>query len=179
MKVAVLAYGFGTRLGELHSLKANGSHRKVSHFMAHHEPLRQIDSPNLLWLWAKADVVRTFFQLSSLNSDFTVSLKTGEIEWHNRAEENWKVTLVDTGLNSMTGGRLGRLKKLLAEETFMLTYGDGLSNLDVNALIACHKANAKMVTVTTVHPGARFGELDIEDCVVKSFKKNHKQNRVG
>jgi glucose-1-phosphate cytidylyltransferase len=98
-------------------------------------------------------------------------MKTGDVEWHNRAEHDWRITLVDTGLNSMTGGRLGRLKSLLSDETFMLTYGDGLSDVDVSELLAFHKSNHKMVTVTTVHPGARFGELDIEKNNVKSFKE--------
>ena len=74
----------------------------------------------VLALGYKADVVKTIFLITPPNSDFTVSLKTGEIEWHNRGEQDWKVTLVDTGLHSMTGGRLGRLKEMLAEDTLCL-----------------------------------------------------------
>ena len=98
-------------------------------------------------------------------------MKTGDIVWHNRVEEDWKVTLVDTGLTSMTGGRLGRLKSLLADEAFLLTYGDGVSDVDIKALVDFHNSSNKMVTVTTVHPGARFGELDIEKNEVRSFKE--------
>jgi glucose-1-phosphate cytidylyltransferase len=175
MKVVILAGGFGTRLAELTGevpkpMVPIGRYPILWHIMNHYAKFGYNEF--VLALGYKADVVKNYFlNYPPLNSDFTVSLKTGEIEWHNRSEQNWKVTLVDTGLNSMTGGRLGRLKEMLAGETFMLTYGDGLSNVDVDALINCHKANAKMVTVTTVHPAARFGELDIDDCVVKSFKE--------
>ena len=175
MKVVILAGGFGTRLAELTGevpkpMVPIGRYPILWHIMNHYAKFGYNEF--VLALGYKADVVKNYFlNYPSLNSDFTVSLKTGEIEWHSRGEQNWKVTLVDTGLHSMTGGRIGRLKEMLAGETFMLTYGDGLSNVDVDALINCHKANAKMVTVTTVHPGARFGELDIDDCVVKSFKE--------
>jgi len=175
MKVVILAGGFGTRLAELTGevpkpMVPIGRYPILWHIMNHYAKFGYNEF--VLALGYKADVVKNYFlNYPSLNSDFTVSLKTGEIEWHSRGEQNWKVTLVDTGLHTMTGGRIGRLKEMLAGETFMLTYGDGLSNVDVDALINCHKANAKMVTVTTVHPGARFGELDIDDCVVKSFKE--------
>jgi len=175
MKVVILAGGFGTRLAELTGevpkpMVPIGRYPILWHIMNHYAKFGYNEF--VLALGYMADVVKNYFlNYPSLNSDFTVSLKTGEIEWHSRSEQNWKVTLVDTGLHSMTGGRIGRLKEMLAGETFMLTYGDGLSNVDVDALINCHKANAKMVTVTTVHPGARFGELDIDDCVVKSFKE--------
>ena len=126
----------------------------------------------VLALGYKADVIKNYFlNYPSLNSDFTISMRTGEVEWHNRAEQNWKVTLVDTGIDSMTGGRLSRLKKVLAGETFMLTYGDGVSDVDVDALVKFHRQKNKMVTITTVRPSARFGELDIDNSVVKSFKE--------
>ena len=175
MKVVILAGGFGTRLAELTGdvpkpMVPIGRSPILWHIMNHYAKYGYNEF--VLALGYKADVVKNYFlNYPSLNSDFTVSLKTGEIEWHNRGKQDWKVTLVDTGLHSMTGGRLGRLKEMLSEDTFMLTYGDGLSNVDIDALVNCHKDNAKMVTVTTVHPGARFGELDIDDNVVKSFKE--------
>lgn len=175
MKVVILAGGFGTRLAELTGevpkpMVPIGRSPILWHIMNHYAKYGYNEF--VLALGYKADVVKNYFlNYPSLNSDFTVSLKTGEIKWHNRGEQDWKVTLVDTGLHSMTGGRLGRLKEMLAEDTFMLTYGDGLSNVDIDALVNCHKESAKMVTVTTVHPGARFGELDIDDSVVKSFKE--------
>lgn len=175
MKVVILAGGFGTRLAELTGsipkpMVPIGGKPILWHIMNHYSKYGYDEF--VLALGYKAEVIKSFFlDYPSLDSDFTISLKSGEIEWHNRSEQSWKVTLVDTGLNSMTGGRLGRLRSFLADETFMLTYGDGLSNVDIGALVDCHKESKKMVTVTTVHPGARFGELDIQDNKVKSFRE--------
>jgi len=175
MKVVILAGGFGTRLAELTGeipkpMVPVGGKPILWHIMNHYSKFGYNEF--VLALGYKAEIIKHYFlNYPSLNSDFTVCMKTGDVEWHNRVEQNWKVTLVDTGLNSMTGGRLGRLRSLLADETFMLTYGDGLSDVDITALLALHARNNKMVTVTTVHPGARFGELDIEKNKVKSFKE--------
>lgn len=175
MKVVILAGGFGTRLAELTGeipkpMVPVGGKPILWHIMNHYAKFGYHEF--VLALGYKAEIIKHYFlNYPSLNSDFTICMKTGAIEWHNRVEQNWKVTLVDTGLNSMTGGRLGRLRSVLADETFMLTYGDGLSDVDVTALLNFHESNNKMVTVTTVHPGARFGELDIEKNEVKSFKE--------
>jgi len=175
MKVVILAGGFGTRLAELTGeipkpMVPVGGKPILWHIMNHYAKFGHNEF--VLALGYKAEIIKHYFlNYPSLNSDFTVCMKTGAVEWHNRVEQNWKVTLVDTGLKSMTGGRLGRLRSVLADETFMLTYGDGLSDVDVTALLDFHESNNKMVTVTTVHPGARFGELDIEKNEVKSFKE--------
>ena len=175
MKVVILAGGLGTRLAELTGeipkpMVPVGGKPILWHIMNHYAKFGYDEF--VLALGYKAEIIKHYFlNYPSLNSDFTFCMKTGDIEWHNRVEQNWKVTLVDTGLNSMTGGRLGRLRSLLADETFMLTYGDGLSNIDIAGLRNFHENNNKMVTVTTVHPGARFGELDIEKNEVLSFKE--------
>lgn len=175
MKVVILAGGFGTRLAELTGeipkpMVPIGGKPILWHIMNHYAKFGY--SEFVLALGYKAEIIKNYFlNYPSLNSDFTICMKTGAVEWHNRVEQNWKVTLVDTGLHSMTGGRLGRLKSVLADETFMLTYGDGLSDVDISDLRNFHEKNNKMVTVTTVHPGARFGELDIEKNEVKSFKE--------
>lgn len=175
MKVVILAGGFGTRLAELTGeipkpMVPVGGKPILWHIMNHYAKFGYNEF--VLALGYKAEIIKHYFlNYPSLNSDFTVCMKTGAVEWHNRVEQNWKVTLVDTGINSMTGGRLGRLRSVLADETFMLTYGDGLSDVDITALLDFHESNNKMVTVTTVHPGARFGELDIEKNEVKSFKE--------
>jgi glucose-1-phosphate cytidylyltransferase len=175
MKVVILAGGFGTRLAELTGeipkpMVPIGQKPILWHIMNHYAKFGYNEF--ILALGYKADIIKNYFlNYPLLNSDFTISMKTGEVEWHNRAEQNWKVTLVDTGIDSKTGGRLGRLKKVLTGATFMLTYGDGVSDVDINALVNCHKQKKKMVTVTTVRPGARFGELDIDDNIVKSFKE--------
>lgn len=175
MKVVILAGGFGTRLAELTGevpkpMVPIGGKPILWHIMNHYAKFGYDEF--VLALGYKADVIKSYFlNYPSLNSDFTISLKTGEVEWHNRVDHNWKVTLVDTGLDTMTGGRLRRLREVIAGETFMLTYGDGVSDVDVSALVNFHMQKNKMVTVTTVRPGARFGELDIDDSVVKSFKE--------
>jgi len=175
MKVVILAGGFGTRLAELTGdlpkpMVPIGDKPILWHIMNHYAKFGYKDF--VLALGYKAEVIKHFFlNYPSLNSDFTICMRTGDIEWHNRVEQDWKVTLVDTGLNSMTGGRLGRLSKVLGDETFMLTYGDGVSDVDISALVEFHKTHNKMVTVTTVHPGARFGELDLKENAVTSFKE--------
>jgi glucose-1-phosphate cytidylyltransferase len=120
----------------------------------------------------KADVIKEYFlNYRTLNSDFTVDLSNGGIVAHQQDAVDWKVTLVDTGLNSMTGGRVKRMQDFIGDETFLLTYGDGVADIDIDALVKFHKSHGKMVTVSAVHPGARFGELDINNNVVTSFKE--------
>jgi glucose-1-phosphate cytidylyltransferase len=175
MKVVILAGGFGTRLSELTGeipkpMVPIGQRPILWHIMNHYAKYGYNEF--VLALGYKAEIIKDFFlNYPTLNSDFTIFMKTGDVDWHNRVNEDWKVTLVDTGLKSMTGGRLRRLKSILADEPFLLTYGDGLSDVDIKALVDFHNSSNKMVTVTTVHPGARFGELDIEKNEVRSFKE--------
>ncbi len=176
MKVVILAGGFGTRLAELTGdipkpMVPIGNIPILWHIMNHYSKFNYNEF--IIALGYKSEVIKNFFiNYPALNSDFTISMKSGEINWINRAKVDWNVTLVDTGLNTMTGGRLGRLRDFLSEETFLLTYGDGLCDVDINNLVQSHKKNNKLVTVTTVRPGAaRFGELEIEGNEVKSFKE--------
>ena len=124
-----------------------------------------------LALGYKADFIKDYFlKYNSLNNDFSVNLKNGKIEINDIIEENWNINLTDTGLNTMTGGRLLRLKESLKnEETFMLTYGDGVSNVDLTRLLKFHKSHGKIATVTAVRPPVRFGELIINDNKVEEF----------
>ncbi len=175
MKVVILAGGFGTRLSELTGeipkpMVPIGQRPILWHIMNHYAKYGYNEF--VLALGYKAEIIKHFFlNYPTLNSDFTIDMRTGDVDWHNRVNEDWKVTLVDTGLKSMTGGRLRRLKSILADEPFLLTYGDGVSDVDIKALVDFHNTSNKMVTVTTVHPGARFGELDIEQNEVRSFKE--------
>lgn len=175
MKVVILAGGFGTRLSELTGeipkpMVPIGQRPILWHIMNHYAKYGYKEF--VLALGYKAEIIKYFFlNYPTLNSDFTIDMRTGDVDWHNRVNEDWKVTLVDTGLKSMTGGRLRRLKSILADEPFLLTYGDGVSDVDIKALVDFHNTSNKMVTVTTVHPGARFGELDIEQNEVRSFKE--------
>jgi len=175
MKIVILAGGLGTRLAEMTGevpkpMVLVGGYPILWHIMNIYASKGFTDF--VIALGYKADVIKQYFlNYSSLNSDFTIDMGRGSVEWHNEAQENWRVTLVDTGMDTMTGGRIRRLKEFLDDEPFMLTYGDGVADIDVGALHDFHRANGKMVTVSTVHPGARFGELDLDGTIVKSFKE--------
>ncbi|WP_292468822.1 glucose-1-phosphate cytidylyltransferase [Methanolobus sp.] len=176
MKVVILAGGFGTRLAEYTDVIP--------------KPMVDVGGRPILWhimniyasygynefvvaLGYKGEVIKEYFlNYYSLNSDFTVDLKNGYIEHIHKKPVDWKVTLIDTGLSTMTGGRLKRLKEYIGNETFMLTYGDGVADVDVGELVKYHREHGKIATVTAVHPAARFGELVVSDEQnVMSFKE--------
>ena len=175
MKVIILAGGLGTRLGELTERKP--------------KPMIEIGNKPILWhimkiyasfgfnefivaLGYKSLEIKNFFSNYALNTkDFEIDMATGNINFLDKDDLNWKVTLVDTGLNTMTGGRIKRLKDFINEETFMLTYGDGVADINIRELFHFHKKNKKIVTVTAVRPIARFGELVIEDTLVRDFQE--------
>ena len=175
MKVIILAGGFGTRLSEYTEnipkpMVTIGDKPILWHIMNHFSIYGHNDF--FLALGYKAQKVKEYFlNYRSLNSDYTINLRSGSITPHQIEDINWNVTLVDTGLNSMTGGRVKRMKEFIGNEPFLLTYGDGLSNVNLTDLINFHKSHGKMVTVTAVHPGARFGELDINNDQVLNFKE--------
>ena len=100
-----------------------------------------------------------------------IDLGSGNLTAHQKDNVDWKVTLVNTGLNSMTGGRVKRMKSFIGNETFLLTYGDGLADIDIATLVDFHNSHGKMVTVSAVHPGARFGEINMDGNIVTSFKE--------
>jgi len=174
MKVIILAGGWGTRLGQ--------------QVEAIPKPMVLIGNKPILWhimkiyshygfnefvicLGVRADVIKSYFyQYNKINSDFTIDLSSGDIEYHSsHIECEWKVTLVDTGLNTLKGGRIKRVEKYLDSEINMLTYGDGLADIDLNKLLDFHKSHNKIVTVTGVHRPSRFGELLEEDGQARSF----------
>jgi glucose-1-phosphate cytidylyltransferase len=173
MKVVILAGGYGTRLAEFTDVIPKpmvpvGGKPILLHIMQTYAS--RGFNEFILALGYKADVIKQYFlNYASINSDFTVSMSDGCIEFHNSSSLDWKVTLVDTGLNTMTGGRVKRLKDHINDETFMLTYGDGVSDVDVGEVLKFHKKHGQMVTVTTVRPSARFGELDINEDTVNAF----------
>ena len=120
----------------------------------------------------KAEVIKDYFlNYRSLNADFTIDLGTSVVNAHKEDEVDWKVTLVNTGQHSMTGGRLKRLKPFIGNETFLLTYGDGLSDVNLDKLINFHKSHGKLITMTAVRPAARFGELELDSDRVISFEE--------
>jgi glucose-1-phosphate cytidylyltransferase len=175
MKVIILAGGFGTRLSE--------------HTDIIPKPMVKIGGKPILWhimksyahyghkdfnlaLGYKAEVIKEYFlNYSSLNSDFSVNLSNGEVNPHVVEDIDWRVTLINTGIDSMTGGRVKRMRSYINNETFMLTYGDGVSDIDIAALLKFHKSHGKMVTISAVRPNARFGELQIKENKVIAFEE--------
>lgn len=175
MKVILLAGGFGTRLSEYTDvvpkpMVAIGGKPILWHIMRTYAKFGHKDF--YVALGYKAEVIKSFFlNYRSLNADFTVDLATGAMTPHQLDVVDWRVTLVHTGDNSLTGGRVKRMRDFIGDEPCMLTYGDGVSNVDIDALLTFHRSHGKMVTVTAVHPGARFGELDLQGDRVQSFKE--------
>ena len=175
MKVVILAGGFGTRLSEYTEtipkpMVKIGGKPMLWHIMKIYAKFGYKDFN--IALGYKAEGIKDYFlNYREINSDFTIDLGNGKLETHQSSNDDWKVTLVDTGINSMTGGRIKRMKDFIGNETFLLTYGDGLANIDIDKLVSFHREHGKMVTVTAVHPGARFGELDLDGDAVLSFKE--------
>lgn len=181
MKVIILAGGFGTRLSEYTEaipkpMVTIGGRPILWHIMRTYAHFGHKDF--YLALGYRAEVIKEYFlHYRSLNDDFTVNLASGEVEPHKVDSIDWRITLVQTGLSSMTGGRVKRLEPHIGNETFMLTYGDGVSNINIDRLLEFHRSHGKMVTVTAVHPGARFGELEIEVDKVINFQEKPQMER--
>jgi len=175
MKVIVLAGGLGTRLSEYTEtipkpMVTVGGRPLLWHIMRRYAQFGHKDF--YLALGYRAELIKEYFlNYRSLNADFTVELATGSVRPLQTDETDWRVTLVDTGLESMTGGRVKRMQQFVGHEPFMLTYGDGVANIDFAKLLAFHKKHGKMITVTAVRPGARFGELEITGDQVASFQE--------
>jgi len=165
MKVIILAGGFGTRISEYTSLipkpmiPINGK-PIIEHIMEIYSKFGYKDF--YLALGYKSKVIKEYFyNYEILNSDFKINLDNKEIIPFNQSNKDWNINLIDTGINTMTGGRLKRLKKYIGNETFLLTYGDAVTDLNINDVVNYHKIHKKMVTITGVRPPARFGELTI------------------
>lgn len=175
MKVILLAGGFGTRLAEYTSaipkpMVRVGGKPILWHIMQSYAHYGHKDF--YLALGYKAEVVKEYFlNYSALNADFTVDLATGKVLPKQIDPIDWRVTLINTGEETMTGGRVRRMRSYIGNETCLLTYGDGLSDIDLNALVEFHRSHGKMITVSAVRPAARFGELDIDGDRVVNFEE--------
>jgi glucose-1-phosphate cytidylyltransferase len=175
MKVVILAGGFGTRLSEYTDaipkpMVTIGGRPIIWHIMKSYASFGYTNFN--LALGYKAEVIKSYFlNYHILNTDFTINLANNNIKSHQTDEIDWKVTLVRTGLDSMTGGRVKRMQPYIGNETFLLTYGDGVADIDLSALVKFHRSHGKMVTVSSVHPNARFGELQMKQNKVTSFQE--------
>lgn len=176
MRVVILCGGYGTRLSEETQVKPKplveiGGRPILWHIMKIYAQYGHTDF--LLALGYKGEVIKDYFlNYHARSSDLTIALKTGDIHYSNPDAEDWSVSLVHTGTESMTGGRLLRLKThLQSQGTFMLTYGDGVADVDLDALLAFHRSHGKLATVTAVRPSARFGDLAIEEGQVFAFQE--------
>jgi glucose-1-phosphate cytidylyltransferase len=176
MKVVLLAGGLGTRISEQSHLKPKpmieiGERPILWHIMKYYSQYGFHDF--VICLGYKQYVVKEFFADYFLHtSDVTFDLTNNSMEVHNNYSEPWKVTLVDTGLNTMTGGRIKRIQPYIGDEPFMLTYGDGVCDVDLNNLLDFHKNHGKTATMTTVNIAQLKGVLDInEENVVNSFRE--------
>lgn len=175
MKVMILAGGFGTRISEYTQtipkpMVPIGGDPILVHIMKRYADFGYNDF--LIALGYKASVIKQYFlNYNSLSSDFKIDLQSGDLQHVNVSKIDWQVSLFNTGINTMTGGRVLRLREHVGNETFMLTYGDGLSNINFDDLVDFHKSHGKMVTVSAVHPVARFGEIQIKENIVESFKE--------
>ena len=180
MKVLILAGGFGTRLSEETGIRPKpmveiGGQPILWHIMKIYSHYNFNDF--IILLGYKGNYIKQYFlNYCANNSDFKIDLKTDKISYLNKKAENWSVTLLDTGTNTMTGGRIKRAEELLNGDSFMLTYGDGLADIDINALLKSHKSSKKLVTMTTVIPDGRFGRMKIEkDNTVSQFTEKPKE----
>lgn len=177
MKVVILAGGFGTRISEESHLKPKpmieiGGKPMLWHIMKEYSHHGYNDF--IICCGYKQHVIKEWFADYALhNSDVTFDFtQGGKMTVHNNLSEPWKVTLVDTGLNTMTGGRVKRVQNYIGNETFMLTYGDGVCDMDINELVRYHKSHGKIATITAVSISQRFGVLDIDkDGSIKSIRE--------
>jgi glucose-1-phosphate cytidylyltransferase len=173
MKVAILAGGFGTRLAEETEIKPKpmveiGGRPILWHIMMLYSNYGYNDF--VIALGYKGEVIKKYMvDYCALQSNITVKLQKGEVEFHDHHEQDWTVELVDTGFKTQTGGRIKRLKSYLNNETFMLTWGDGVSNINIHELLAFHRSHGKLATVTAVRPPARYGYMKFNEGQVLEF----------
>jgi len=175
MKVAILAGGVGSRLAEETEIKPKpmieiGGRPILWHIMMHYSHYGFNEF--VIALGYKGEYIKKYMiEYAHLQGDLTVRLRTGELTHHNNGTPNWTVHLIDTGMNTLTGGRIKRLAPIIGNETFMLTWGDGVSNVNLRKLLEFHRSHGKLATVTAVRPTARFGHLKFDGDRVKEFSE--------
>ncbi|MBC7389460.1 MAG: glucose-1-phosphate cytidylyltransferase [Opitutaceae bacterium] len=178
MKVVILAGGYGTRLGELTDIRP--------------KPMVEIGGKPILWhimkiysshgfnefvilLGYKGYIIKEYFANYFLHqSDVTINLGDNSMEVHNNSSEPWKVTLIETGKETMTGGRIKQAKKYVGNEPFLCTYGDGVSNVNITELVKFHRSHGKLLTMTAIQPEGRYGALEFDGTRINSFLEKPK-----
>jgi glucose-1-phosphate cytidylyltransferase len=173
MKIVVLAGGLGSRLAEETELKPKpmveiGGYPILWHVLKHyaHYGFKEF----FLALGYKSEIIKRFFlDYQSLSGSMTIDLSSGEVARHGMETEGWRVHLIDTGVPTNTGGRVKRLEPWLRDATFMLTYGDGLCDIDYHDLLSFHRSHGRIATVTAVRPPSRFGGLIFDGDLIKEF----------
>ncbi|MDR0984728.1 MAG: glucose-1-phosphate cytidylyltransferase [Ruminococcus sp.] len=177
MKTVILAGGFGTRISEESHLKPKpmlqiGSQPILWHIMKHYSSFGHNEF--IILAGYKQDVIKEYFANYFLHrTDVTFDFVSNNSIYHNSYSEPWKVTVADTGFNTMTGGRLLRARKYIGDEPFFLTYGDGISDIDINALLKFHTEQKKTATLTAVRTEQRFGILDLNEDGVSAFREKN------
>ena len=182
MKVAILAGGFGTRLAEETEIRP--------------KPMVEIGGQPILWhimkiyahygfkdfviaLGYKGEFIKKYIvDYCSLSNNLTVNMKNGQVDRHDCSDLDWTVQLIDTGLKTMTGGRIKQLAPYIGDDTFMLTWGDGLADIQLDKLLAFHRSHGKLATLTAVRPPARYGHLELDGDQIKEFSEKP-QTREG
>lgn len=179
MKAVILAGGIGSRLSEETGLKPKpmveiGGHPILWHIMKIYSHYGFNDF--VILTGYKSHIIKDYFVNYYLRySDITVDLKNNSIDIHKSNTEPWKVAILYTGQNTMTGGRLKRVQEFIGDETFMMTYGDGVADVDLNKLVDFHKESKKLATITAIQPKGRFGAMNIsENLEITSFKEKPK-----
>ena len=182
MKVAILAGGLGTRLAEETETKPKpmveiGGKPIMWHIMMHYSHYNFNEF--VIALGYKGEVIKKYMvDYCSLNSNLTVSLRNGDIKMHGGDKPDWTVDLIDTGITTNTGGRIKRLAPYVGNETFMLTWGDGVSDINLQELLDFHRSHGKLATLTAVRPPARFGHLELNGDQISEFSEKP-QTREG
>jgi glucose-1-phosphate cytidylyltransferase len=175
MKVAILAGGVGSRLAEETEIKPKpmveiGGKPILWHIMMHYS--RHGFNEFVIALGYKGEVIKKYMvDYCSLNSDLKVHLRTGEVKMNGGHKPDWTVELIDTGIATLTGGRIKRLAPQLGKGTFMLTWGDGVSNVNLHRLLDFHRSHGKLATLTAVRPTARFGHLELDGDRIVEFSE--------
>lgn len=175
MKVAILAGGHGTRLAEETEVKPKpmveiGGRPILWHIMRIYDHYDFKDF--VIALGYKGEVIKKYMlDYCKLCSDLTVNLKNGDVKYHNGDTMDWTVQLIDTGLHTQTGGRIKRLAPYVNDETFMLTWGDGVSDINIQDLLTFHKSHGKLATLTAVRPPARYGHLELNGDKIEKFSE--------